>query len=224
MESSAPSISALLHQMGVLPSHSELIFTVLYFTLLLLTLASYHSCSTKWYLKRMRSLYGPDWERRSPVHGLRAIALSPSSQVSRHGPALPTLAEGEDADADAGAEHRSAEDASAIGAALPPEEGAAAQEHGIAKSGVVYPEKTASRSEGESDSGRGSGILLRKAVGMVIAIPLGLAGGLVGGVLGAQRGVGGIIAGAALGTAAGALYPFHLLGITFQKRHQHHAD
>ncbi|CAI6006043.1 unnamed protein product [Closterium sp. NIES-65] len=213
-------------------SEVEVMFAFLAYAVPIVAMISYHKRSTQWYHNHMAAAFGPDWRNHSPVAGLRAA--NEEATQSKRLPSLPehpeeeqeekeqqeSAGEGEGVDKKSGKGEMGEEK----GQQQKPQEGIKGEQLEKQKEKVNAGQRNQRASHRSLFNVRNlssPSVFLPAILALLMAVPLGLGSGLIGFMHGVVLGPQEAITSALYGVAAGALYPFHLLGLLRDQKHSH---
>ncbi|CAI5524118.1 unnamed protein product [Closterium sp. Naga37s-1] len=213
-------------------SEVEVMFAFLAYAVPIVAMISYHKRSTQWYHNHMAAAFGPDWRNHSPVAGLRAA--NEEATQSKRLPSLPEhpeeeqeekeqqerAGEGEGVDKKSGKGEMGEEK----GQQQKPQEGIKGEQLEKQKEKVNAGQRNQRASHRSLFNVRNlssPSVFLPAILALLMAVPLGLGSGLIGFMHGVVLGPQEAITSALYGVAAGALYPFHLLGLLRDQKHSH---
>ncbi|CAI5963702.1 unnamed protein product [Closterium sp. NIES-64] len=213
-------------------SEVEVMFAFLAYAVPIVAMISYHKRSTQWYHNHMAAAFGPDWRNHSPVAGLRAA--NEEATQSKRLPSLPehpeeeqeekeqqeSAGEGEGVDKKSGKGEMGEEK----GQQQKPQEGIKGEQLEKQKEKVNAGQRNQRASHRSLFNVRNlssPSVFLPAILALLMAVPLGLGSGLIGFMHGVVLGPQEAITSALYGVAAGALYPFHMLGLLRDQKHSH---
>ncbi|CAI7858356.1 unnamed protein product [Closterium sp. NIES-53] len=209
-------------------SEVEVMFAFLAYAVPIVAMISYHKRSTQWYHNHMAAAFGPDWRNHSPVAGLRA-ANEEATQSKR----LPSLPEHPEDEKEEKEQQEGEKDEKEGGKGEMGEEKGQQQKAQEGMKGEQLEKRKEKVKAGQKDQQASHrslfnmrnlsspSVFLPATLALLMAVPLGLGSGLIGFMHGVVLGPQEAITSALYGVAAGALYPFHLLGLLRDQKHAH---